>query len=74
MKDLIIEYRDFKNGFVRKEYDTIMDFLNEMDSEDNRKSIKNDSYIHYKLFENVHNQGFAENVNKLCFILEQKLK
>jgi len=74
MKDLRIEYRDIHNKFVKMEYNTIMDFLDEMQEKERRETIKNASYIHYTLFENQKNSGFANNINELYSHCEKIVK
>lgn len=57
MKDLRLKYKTKDGNISNSSYDTIMDFLDEVESEDVDKDILEAEVIRYVLFENSYNTG-----------------
>lgn len=65
MKDLIIRYRQNDGTVTRKEYDTIMDFIDEMESESKNKPHPDCHVIDYVQFENALISGSGTTIGSL---------
>jgi hypothetical protein len=67
MKDLKISYKNENDIVVKKEYDTIMDFIDEMESNSIDVPMLDYTNVTYTLFENKLNSG---KFNTIADLLE----
>ena len=65
MKDLKIKYRNENGDVISKEYDTIMDFIDIMESEQIDIPMMDYEVISYILFENPLNSGDNVTIKEL---------
>lgn len=65
MKDLKITYNREKNVVVEREYETIMDFLDEVDAYENSEKILNCTNVGATFFENPANYKYFDTVGEL---------
>lgn len=65
MKDLKITYNREQNVKVVKEYDTIMDFLDEVDAYKDKSKILNCFNVGATFFENDLNYKFFDTIQEL---------
>ena len=67
MKDLKISYKNENDVVVKREYDTIMDFIDEMESDSIDVPMLDYTNVTYTLFENELNSG---KFNTIADLLE----
>lgn len=65
MKDLKIKYKNENGKIIDKDYDTIMDFIDEMESDNVDISMLDYDVISYTFFENSLNTGYSTTIEKL---------
>lgn len=65
MKDLKIKYRNENNTIINREYDTIMDFIDEMESDKADIPILDYEVINYIIFNNPFNSGGNMTIEEL---------
>ena len=69
MKDLKIEYKNENGKIINREYDTVMDFIDEMESDNIDIPMLDYEVISYVFFENPLNVGgdiTIENLLEHC--------
>ena len=65
MKDLKISYKNENDVVVKREYDTIMDFIDEMESNSIDVPMLDYTNVTYTLFENELNSGKFNTIANL---------
>lgn len=65
MKDLRIKYKNENGKIINREYDTIMDFIDEMESDNIDIPMLDYEIISYILFENRLNNGYGGTIESL---------
>lgn len=65
MKDLRIKYKNENGKIINSEYDTIMDFIDEMESDNIDIPMLDYEIISYILFENRLNSGYGGTIESL---------
>ena len=65
MKDLRIKYKNENGKIINREYDTIMDFIDEMESDNIDIPMLDYEIISYILFENRLNSGYGGIIESL---------
>ena len=65
MKDLKISYKNENDDTISREYDTIMDFIDEMESDSDDIPMLDYTDVHAMFFENELNQKDFDTVEDL---------
>lgn len=65
MKDLRIKYKNENGEIINREYDTIMDFIEEMESDNIDIPMLDYEIISYIFFENRLNSGYSGTIESL---------
>ena len=65
MKDFKLQYRNENGEIIDREYDTIMDFIEEMESDNIDIPMLDYKAISYTLFENPLNSGGDTTIEEL---------
>jgi len=65
MKDLILKCKNENGDVITKSYDTIMDFIDEMNSDDIDIPMLDYEIISYIFFENRLNSGYGGTIESL---------
>ena len=65
MKDLKISYKNENDDTINRDYDTIMDFLDEMESDSDDIPMLDYTDVHAMFFENELNQKEFDTINDL---------
>ena len=65
MKDLKIEYKNENGKIINREYDTVMDFIDEMESDNIDIPMLDYEVISYVFFENQLNVGSDITIENL---------
>ena len=65
MKDFKVQYRNENGKIISKEYETIMDFIDIMESENPDIPMLDYEVISYTLFENPLNSGSNTTIGEL---------
>ena len=65
MKDLKIEYKNENGKIINREYDTVMDFIDEMESDNIDIPMLDYEVISYVFFENPLNVGSDITIENL---------
>lgn len=65
MKDLQIKYKNENGEIINREYDTIMDFIDEMESGNIDIPMLDYEVISYIFFENRLNSGYGGTIESL---------
>ena len=65
MKDLKIYYKNENDDTINRDYDTIMDFLDEMESDSDDIPMLDYTDVHAMFFENELNQKEFDTINDL---------
>lgn len=65
MKDLKISYKNENDDTISREYDTIMDFIDEMKSDSDDIPMLDYTDVHAMFFENELNQKEFDTINDL---------
>lgn len=65
MKDLQIKYKNENGEIINREYDTIMDFIDEMESGNIDIPMLDYEVVSYIFFENRLNSGYGGTIKSL---------
>lgn len=65
MKDLILKYRNENGDVITKSYDTIMDFMDEMESDDIDIPMLDYEIVEYMFFEKSINRGYFATIDDI---------
>lgn len=65
MKDLQIKYKNDNGEIINREYDTIMDFIDEMESDNIDIPMLDYEVVSYIFFENRLNSGYGGTIESL---------
>lgn len=65
MKDLMLKYRNENGDVITKSYATIMDFMNEMESDNIDIPMLDYEIVEYMFFEKPLNRGYFATINDI---------
>lgn len=65
MKDLKIKYKNENSKIIEKEFDTIMDFIETMESDNTDIPMLDYEVVSYIFFENRLNSGYGGTIKSL---------
>ncbi len=65
MKDLILKCRNENGDVITKSYNTIMDFMDEMESNDINIPMLNYEIVEYMFFEKSINRGYFATIDDI---------
>lgn len=74
MKDLKITYENENKEVISREYDTIMDFIDEMESDDVDIPMLDYTNVTYTMFENKLNSGNFDTISQLLVHCKEIVK
>lgn len=74
MKDLALKYKNCEGKIIAKSYDTIMDFIDEMESEDIDIPMLDDELVEYMFFEKSLDRGNFATINSLLEYCKRIIK
>lgn len=65
MKDLQIKYKNENGEIINREYDTIMDFIDEMESDDIDIPMLDYEIVEYMFFEKLLDRGYFATIDDI---------
>lgn len=74
MKDLMLKYRNENGDTITKSYDTIMDFIDEMESDDIDIPMLGYEIVEYMFFEKPIDRGYFGTIDDILEYCKRIIK